>query len=154
MKKYFIYLFFLSLIFSLKIFAQEDTLIFKSIIISDSSITIDTNFINQNEFNIYKNNKVIPDSLYHINFSNGIITFHKKLNKDTVMVRYQLLYPDITFSKRDTSIYIPVIENEQVFFDTYNYKKNQTQNLQTNGTIQRGFSSGNSENFSINTDVD
>jgi len=154
MKKYFIYLFFLSLIFSLKIFAQEDSLLVKSIIISDFPIKIDTNFINQNEFNVYKNNKVIIDSLYQINFSNGMIHFHEKLNSDTVIVKYKLLYPDITFSKLDTSIYIPFIENEQVFLDTYNYKKNKNQNLQTNGTIERSFSSGNSQNFSINTEVD
>ena len=72
MKKYFFDLVLLfALFFSLKTFAQNDSVIVKNIIISEPSIIIDQEFINQNEFNIYKDNIKLSDSLYHINFSTG-----------------------------------------------------------------------------------
>ena len=154
MKKYFFYLLsFFSIFFSLKMFPQIDSLIIKKILILDSSILIDRDFIDQNNFNIYKDNTKLPDSLYSINFSTGFITFNKQLIKDTILVQYKLLEPDFSYSKRDTSLYIPVIEKEPTFLNTESYNSTAFQKLQTNGTFQRTFSNGNNQNFSINTDI-
>jgi len=135
-------------------FPQNDSLIVKKILISESSILIHRDFIDQNNFNIYKDNTKLPDSLYSINFSTGLITFNKQLIKDTVLVQYKLLNPDFSYSKRDISLYIPVIEKEPTFLNTESYNSTAFQKLQTNGTFQRTFSNGNNQNFSINTDID
>ena len=101
MKKNFFYFLSFSIFFSLKSFSQNDSLIIKNIIISESSIIIDHNFIDQNNFNIYKDNIKIPDSLYIINFSTGLITFNQSLINDTIRLQYELLNPDLKSLKSE-----------------------------------------------------
>ncbi len=153
MKNHFIVIFYLSLFFSLEIHAQQDSLFVKKIIVSESNNLVDSNFINQNYFKVFLKNEILSDSLYYIDFSKGEIIFDQKLYSDTVIVNYKLLNPNISFSKRDTSIFIPSIEKEPFFLESYTKKTNNT-DIQTSGTVKRGFSSGNNQNFSINTDVD
>ena len=153
MKNHFIVIFYLSLFFSLEIHAQQDSLFVKKIIVSESNNLVDSNFINQNYFKVFLKNEILSDSLYYIDFSKGEIIFDQKLYSDTVIVNYKLLNPNISFSKRDTSIFIPSIEKEPFFLESYTKKTNST-DIQTSGTVKRGFSSGNNQNFSINTDVD
>ena len=107
MKNHFIVIFYLSLFFSLEIHAQQDSLFVKKIIVSESNNLVDSNFINQNYFKVFLKNEILSDSLYYIDFSKGEIIFDQKLYSDTVIVNYKLLNPNISFSKRDTSIFIP-----------------------------------------------
>ena len=154
MKKYFIFFIFLSLLFSLEIFAQNGSVFEKKIIASEGKNLVDSNFINQNYFKIYLKNNLLSDSLYYVNFTKGEVIFDETLYNDTLLIEYKLLKPNISFSVRDTSIFIPVIEKEPLFLDSYSKKSNNSSEIQTNGTIKRGFASGNNQSFSINTDLD
>ena len=67
-------------------------------------------------------NEILSDSLYYVDFSKGEIIFDQKLYSDTVIVNYKLLNPNISFSKRDTSIFIPSIDKEPFFLESYTKK--------------------------------
>ena len=138
MKKYFIFFIFLSLLFSLEIFAQNGSVFEKKIIASEGKNLVDSNFINQNYFKIYLKNNLLSDSLYYVNFTKGEVIFDETLYNDTLLIEYKLLNPNISFSVRDTSIFIPVIEKEPLFLDRYSKKINNNSEIQTNGTIKKG----------------
>tara|TARA_Y100000589_G_scaffold21081_1_gene17546 strand:+ start:88303 stop:91512 length:3210 start_codon:yes stop_codon:yes gene_type:complete len=111
---------------------------FKLIFLLYTLLFIKTNEA-QNEliFNT-KSNIIFKDS---ISLNDSIIFNEKKIN------------PNIKFSLRDSSLYIPIIETEPKFLNQNNYKKIDSEIL-TSGSFARGFANGNNQNFTINTDVD
>ena len=111
---------------------------FKLIFLLCTLLFIETNKA-QNEliFNT-KSNIIFKDS---ISINDSIVFDEKKIN------------PNIKFSLRDSSLYIPIVETEPKFLNQNNYKKINSEIL-TSGSFARGFANGNNQNFTINTDVD
>ena len=71
-----------------------------------------------------------------------------------VLFLMKKINPNIKFSLlRDSSLYIPIVETEPKFLNQKIIKKLIVK-YYTSGSFARGFSNGNNQNFTINTDVD
>ncbi|MBL4656037.1 MAG: hypothetical protein JKY33_09475 [Bacteroidia bacterium] len=101
---------------------------------------------------------VIPDSVYHINFSNSIFKWVKKIEIDSFKVSYRVLPYAFGshFYKKPTSL---IDKNEEYienpFFFSYKNKSEEDVfgfgELKRNGSIARGITIGNNQDLVVNS---
>ncbi len=125
----------------------------KEILVENAQIQIDS-FSIQDSFFIIQDNKkhIIPDNDYEVDFSSAVLRF-----KDTSKYLHQkitvfyLTYP--SYLKKKIFSYTPSINKPKDSLElpltpsNYKYKPNLLEGLKTEGSITRGFSSGNNQSL-------
>ncbi len=134
-------------------YAQNNSIKKKTFLPLESILKIDSLPIDYTNFQILKNNIEINPSLYDLQSAMSTVLLDSTLLNDTIIIKYQILNPNIKISLRDSLLYIPVIEKEPYYINK-KPKKDPISELYTNGSFVRNFSNGNNQNLSINTDVD
>lgn len=139
--------------FSDTIYSQKYSIQKKKIVPLEKNLILDSLPIDYNHFKIFRNNIEILPSFYNLQSEIGKVVLDSTLINDTIVIHYKIFNPNIKISLRDSSLYIPIIEKEPVFLNEKTILSTKNE-LYTNGSFVRNFSNGNSQNLSINTDVD
>jgi len=155
-------LFFFIFFISFCVFAQEQTSNYriKKVIVKDS-IVIDSVSINSSRFLVRKKDGTLLDStFYKIDFSKALLTFIKRIETDSLIIKY-LQYPKFltkTYKQLDKSI---IVENMSNLDKLYKLSQPSTSNnfipfdgLTTSGSISRGVTIGNNQNSVLNSELD
>lgn len=140
--------------------AQKTPYQLKKILVSTDSLKIDSVSINSAFFKILdKQNNEIDTTLYKINFSKSVLYFKEKFpKKDSITIRY-LKFPD--FLTKQYAVYdksrIVASSKEGVLYKTSSEEVTKFKpfdGLNTSGSITRGVTIGNSQNASVNSNLD
>ncbi|HLV69977.1 MAG TPA: hypothetical protein VKY34_04660, partial [Xanthomarina sp.] len=132
----------------------------KTVAVRDS-IAIDSVSINSNFLTIKtKDSSFVDVSYYSVDYKRAIITFHKPIDADSVIVNY-LKYPEyLTRTYRQISDSV-IVENTGNLARLYKLsqpseKQNYTpfDGLSTSGSISRGVVIGNNQNSVLNSELD
>ncbi|WP_426432207.1 hypothetical protein ACPX19_06445 [Winogradskyella sp. HB-48] len=157
------FLFFLFLVVSFGIYAQENPTNYKKkrLAVTDS-IIIDSVSINPSKFVVKTKQGIALDStLYNIDFSKSILNFKQPVELDSIDVEY-LRYPDF-ITKVYKQLDDDVIVDRSVYGIETLYKLENTSNrnlftpfdgLTTSGSISRGVTIGNNQNSVLNSELD
>lgn len=159
MSQRYFFLFFIS--FSIGVFAQQIETPYKNkkIAFTKDTILIDNVSINKAFFKILdKNGSAIDTSFYKIDFVASKLVFKNNYTSvDSIVIRY-LKFPNFltkTYSIYDDARIIPNKEGNRYEIKNYNLQTFKPfDGLNTSGSITRGITIGNSQNATLNSNLD
>ncbi len=149
----------LGLVFFQVIILGQSSFVSKKILLLDFQTKIDTNIIAVKDFTIVDSlNKPIADSLFEVDFVNGILTWKGSL-PHTVNVRYRILSFDLLkkyahkdinqiHSRDSNSILVPNLFSSKKSSNTDLF---QSSGINRTGSVSRGVLFGNNQNLSVNS---